>query len=171
MKEKVFTWLYRTFTFFVPGGLVLWNCLIEKLIDQEVSYFTKIGFVGVFTLVLFIIIGVFFLGKHYRKKIQKLQNFINDNMKNILLATTEEAKAELTANLQALSTKLKQTQSTQEIFHNLCLLAPFVIAWIVFGMVENGILSMRGTLSIITLSMAGGLGFNFITQYVKNKKV
>ena len=64
MKEQIFTWLYRVFTFFVPGGIVLWTCLIEKLIDQEVSYFTKIGFVGIFVIVIMIIIAVLFLGKH-----------------------------------------------------------------------------------------------------------
>lgn len=171
MKEQIFTWLYRVFTFFVPGGIMLWTCLIEKLIDQEVSYFTKIGFVGIFVIVIMIIIAVFFLGKHYRKRLQKLQNFINERMKDIMLATTEEAKNELTQTLQVLNYNLKKTQARQEIFHNICFLAPFVIAWIVMGMVENGILSMRGTLAVVTISMATGLGFNFISQYIKTKKV
>jgi len=171
LKEKVFTWLYRIFTFFVPGGVVLYTCLIEKLIDQEVSYFTKIGFVGIFVLVLMIIIAVFFLGKYFKKRLQGFQNDINTAMKNIMLTADETEKAQLTQNLQTLDTKLRRTQMQQDIFHNLCFIAPFVIAWIVLGLVENGLLSIRGTLSVITISMAVGLGFNFIALYVKNKKV
>lgn len=171
MKEQIFTWLYRVFTFFVPGGIVLWTCLIEKLIDQEVSYFTKIGFVGIFVIVIMIIIAVFFLGKYYKKRLQTLQNFTNERMREIMLATDEQTKNELTQTLQTLDFQIKRTQARQDIFHNVCFIAPFVIAWIVMGMVENGILSMRGTLAVVTISMATGLGFNFISQYIKTKKV
>lgn len=169
MKEQIFTWCYRIFTFFVPGGVVLWSFLIEKLIDQEVSYFTKIGVGGITILAIIIITAVFFLGKHFRKKIIKINEDINTNMKDIMLCTNEEQKALLTAELQSNSDKLKRVQARQEIFHNICFITPFLLAWLIVSLIETQAIELRGTLAFVTMSMAVGFGFNGLAQYVRSR--
>ena len=76
MKEKVTKWLYRIFTYLVPGGIALYTFLIEKLISKDISITAKLGISGIFVLIIVVLIAVYFLGKHFRKRITKLTDEI-----------------------------------------------------------------------------------------------
>ena len=76
MKEKIFTWLYRIFTFLVPSGIAIYTFLLEKLLDNNVSVMGKVGVGGVFILIVIAIIAVFFFGKFLKKKISKITDQI-----------------------------------------------------------------------------------------------
>lgn len=156
-KQSIFTWLYRTFTYFVPGGVALWSFFIEKMIDKEVSTFDKIGISGIVVLAIMIIIAVFFYGKHLRKKITDITN-------QCIECTDNTKKAELVA-------QKKKYEARQEMFHNACFIAPFIIAWLLVSMIEKGVVSLRGTLMIVSTSMCVGLGFNGVAQGMKSKGI
>lgn len=154
--ENIVQLFYRIFTFLVPGGIVLWNLLIEKLIDSNVSVVAKIGCAGIFALIVIILIGIHFLKKHFTRTISK----INDK---ILLCTDETKKKELIQ-------KRRKVEKWQEIFNNACFLAPFVIAYFLVIMIENAMISLRGTLLIIVLSMGAGFGFNVFLRNLIAKR-
>ena len=56
MKEKIITWVYRTFSYIIPGGIALYTFLIDKLLDSNVSVTAKIGVSGIFCLVIILLI-------------------------------------------------------------------------------------------------------------------
>lgn len=151
-KEKIFIWLYRVFSFFVPGGIALYTFLIEKLLDNSVSITTKLGISGLFVLVLMVVIAIFFLGKFFKKKISEL----NDK---ILISTDLAEKEKLIA-------KRKKYDARQEIFHNCCFIAPFLIGYFLMILAEKKCIEIRGTLFFVSLSMAIGLGFNGVSQWL-----
>lgn len=155
IKYNIFIWLYRTFCYFVPGGLALWLFLIENLIDKEVSTFQKISCSGIFILILIVCIAVYFYGKHFDKTIQKITN-------EILECLDDSKKTELIS-------KKRKIEAKQDIFKNACFIAPFIIMWLLCCVIEKGIISLRGTLMTISISMASGLGFNSIAQAIKCK--
>lgn len=152
MKEKIFKWLYRTFEFFVPCGIALYTFLIEKLIDKDISITTKLGVSGVFVLVLMFIIAIFFMGKHFRVKQRKLE-------KDALKELDNEKKAKIIE-------KMNKNEAKQEIFHNACFFAPFLIMYFLVILIEKSMIEMRGTLFFVVLSMAIGFGFNGVSQYL-----
>ena len=156
-KTKIFTWLYRVFTYIVPGGYALWAFLIEKLIDKEVTVMSKLGLTGICVLVIMIIIAIFFYGRHLKKQIAKVTD-------ECIMCVDQTKKVELVD-------KKKKFEAKQELFRNICFLAPFIIAWIVLCVVEKGIVSLRGTMLGVCLSMSTGLGFNGIAQWIKSKGV
>ena len=155
MKEKIFTWFYRTFTFIVPGGYALYIYFLDTLLNKEVTFFQKIGVGGVFTLILMVVIAVHFYGKHFQKAINNVTNQILE-----CLDTTKKAK---------LIEKKRGLEAKQELFKNACFIAPFIIMWFVCTLIEKEIVSLRGTLFLITVSMAVGFGFSGIAQYLHKK--
>lgn len=155
-KQKVFVWLYRTFTYFVPGGIAIWQFLIETLVDKEVTVTQKLGVGGIFTIALMAIIAVYFYGRHFKKKITELNN-------EILVCLDEDKKKELVLLKQKIESK-------QEMFHNACFIAPFIAFWLLLVCVENGVMSLRGTMLFVCISMAVGMGFNGVAQWMKGKK-
>lgn len=155
-KSTIFKWLYRSFEYFVPAGIALWQFLISSLVNKEITVMQKIGVSGLFVVIIMVIIGVYFYGKHFKTAITKVTN-------EILECLDDAKKTELIA-------KKKKLEAQQEIFRNICFLAPFAIAWLLCSMIENGVVSLRGTMLFITLSMATGLGFNGFAQYFKNKQ-
>lgn len=157
VREKVFTWLYRTFTYIVPGGALLWTFVIEKLIDKNVTVMTKIGVSGVFVLGVMVIIGAYFFNRHLKKKIEDLTN-------KCIECTDNEEKAVLVG-------KKKKAEVKLDLFHNVCFVTPFVLIWLVLCFVESGVVSLRGTMLVICSSMATGLGLNTISGFLKTKGV
>lgn len=155
IKQKIFIWLYRTFCYFVPCGLTLWSFLIENLLNKEVTIMSKMGVSGIFVLAIIGIIGIFFYGKHLRATISKTTN-------EILECLDDSKKAELIA-------KKKKYEARQEIFHNACFVAPFVLIWLLCVLIESKVISLRGTFMTISLSMLSGLGFNCVAQALKQK--
>ena len=156
MKEKIFTWLYRTFTFLVPGGIALYSFLLEKLIDKDVSIMAKIGVSGIFALVIMVVIAVFFYGKYLRKKISKVTD-------KIIVCMNNDEKIKLIA-------KKAKFQAKQEIFHNLCFIAPFVLVWLLMMLIEKEAVELRGIMFYVVISMAIGFGFDCVLQYVNTHK-
>lgn len=152
MKEKVFLWLYRVFSFIVPAGIALYTFVIDKLLDKKIGVVAKIGIGGIFALVVMFIIAIFFFGKFLKKKIAKH----NDQ---ILLSTNFDEKQKFIA-------KRKKVEAIQEIFHNIIFVTPFLICYILMVLVEKGVADLRGTFMFVTISMAIGLGFNGIKQYI-----
>lgn len=155
IKQKIFTWLYRIFCYMVPCGLTLWTFLIENLLNKKVTIMSKLGVSGIFVLAIIGIIGIFFYGKHLRNSISKTTN-------EILECLDDVKKAELIA-------KKKKYEARQEIFHNACFVAPFVLIWLLCALIESKVISLRGTFMTISLSMLGGLGFNCVAQSLKRK--
>lgn len=155
-KEKIFLWLYRTFSFLVPCGIALYTFLIDKLMDKEITVMTKIGISGIFILIIMFLIAVFFFGKFLKKKIAKY----NDQ---ILICTDNLKKEELIL-------KRKKIEAVQEMFHNIIFVAPFLICYILMVLVEKGAANLRGTFMFITISMAVGLGFNGLKQWVYTRE-
>ena len=153
--NKIFTWLFRIFTYIVPSGVVLWEFLISKLISNEVSFTQKIGLSGIMTITVIGLIAVFFLGKFIRKKIQNITN-------DCIECCDNNKKMELVL-------KKKKWELIQDRFHNICFIAPFIIVWAVLTMVENGVVSLRGTFLEIIISMAVGFGFNEIARWFSSK--
>lgn len=154
-SENVLLILYRTMTYLVPSGLLLWNLVIDKLINKEVSIWTKIGCGGLFLIIALLLVGVIYLGRHFRKTIEQ----INDKL---LDCTDPEKKEELLA-------KKKKVKKWQETYRNACLLAPFIIALVLVNLIETGIITLRGTLTFIVLSMSAGFGFNITAQSLISK--
>ena len=157
VKEKVFTWLYRTFTYIVPSGIMLWSFVIEKLFKKDVSLMAKLGVSGTFVLVVMVIIGAFFYNKRLVKKITDITNQCIECVDN-------EEKSKLVEKKKKLEMKL-------DIFHNLCFIVPFIVVWAILCFVENGVVSLRGTMLVICSSMAVGFGFNVIAGLLKAKGV
>lgn len=153
MKEKIITWVYRTFSYIIPGGIALYTFLIDKLLDKNVSVTAKIGVGGIFCLVIMILIAIYFYGRHLRKKLNSITN-------ELLECIDNEKKAELVL-------KKKKIEGIQEIFHNAIFLAPFVALYFIILFVEKTSISMRGTLFYIMISMATGFGFNCFLQWIK----
>lgn len=154
-SKNVMLILYRVFTYLVPSGLVLWNLVIDKLISKDVSIATKLGCGGIFVIIALLLVGVIYLGRHFRKTIEQ----INDKL---LDCTDLEKKQELLE-------KKKKVRKWQETYRNACLLAPFVIALVLVNLIEGGIITLRGTLTFIVLSMSAGFGFNITAQSLISK--
>lgn len=154
-KYKIFLWLYRVFTYLVPSGGALYFFLIDTLINKELTWFDKLSAGAVFVLAVMAVIAIFFYGKHLRKIVSKLTD-------QIIMETDETKKAELI-------TKKLKAESKQEIFHNACFVAPFVILWIVVVLIEKKIISLRGFLMVVAISMCSGLGFDCIAVKIKQK--
>lgn len=154
-KLTLFTWLYRVFCYLVPGGFALWTFLIDTLINEQASAWDKVSCSAIFVLAIMIIIAVFFYGKHLKKK-------INDITNQCIECIDSTQKAELVA-------KKKKWEAKQEMFRNACFVAPFIIAWFVVAMIEKQVVSLRGTLMVVSISMCTGLGFNGIAQWIKCK--
>ena len=163
MKEKtnwkitLFTWCYRVFSYLVPGGYMLWAFLIETLINNKASVFDKVSCSGLFVLAIIVIIAIFFYDRHLKKKKDEITN-------QCIECIDIEKKKELVA-------KKRKIEAKQELFRNACFIAPFIIAWFVVSLVEKQVVSLRGTLMVVSISMATGLGFNGIAQWLKMREV
>lgn len=155
-KLTLFTWLYRVFCHIVPGGYALYAFLIDTLINEQTSVWDKVSCSAIFIVALMVIIAVFFYGRHLKKK-------INDITNQCIECVDNTQKAELVA-------KKKKWEAKQEIFRNACFVAPFVIAWFIVAMIEKQVVSLRGTLMIVSISMCVGLGFNGVAQWIKTKR-
>ncbi len=163
MKEKtnwkitLFTCCHRTFSYLVPGGYVLWAFLIETLINHKASVWDKVSCSGLFVMAIIGIIAIFFYGRHLKKQKDDITN-------QCIECTDNEKKKELIAIK-------KKIEAKQELFRNACFIAPFIIAWFVMALVEKKVVSLRGTLMIVSISMASGLGFNGLSQWLKMREV
>lgn len=154
-KYSIFIWLYRTFCYFVPAGYALWDFLIKNLIDNDITITQKLGISGIFTIVIIFLIAVFFYGRHLKKQISKYTD--------LCIECTDDAKKKEYVALK------HKAESKQEMFRNLCFIAPFILGWLLMACVEKGVVSIRGMLMAVSLSMATGFGFNGIAQWIKNK--
>lgn len=148
--NTIFVWAYRTCTYIFPAGIVLWDFLIAKLLDNNVTITQKLGLGGIVGAVVVVIIAGFLLGRYMRKKIKDLTN-------ECIECIDDTKKKELVQ-------KKKQWESRQEIFHNVCVLIPFIVVWVLLIVVEKGVVSLRGTFCGIVVSMSAGLGLNVVAE-------
>ncbi len=160
MKEKnwkltLFTWLYRVFCYLVPSGYALYAFLINTLISEQTSIWDKVRCSAIFVVAIIVIIAIFFYGRHLKKKINDITNQCIECIDNSL-------KADLVA-------MKKKWEAKQEMFRNACFVAPFIIAWFIVSMIEKQVVSLRGMLMIVSISMCAGLGFNGVAQWIKAK--
>ena len=154
-KQKIFIWLYRIFCYLVPCGYALWDMLIKNLINDEITITQKLGISGIFALIVIVVVAIFFFGKFLNKRKEKYTDLCIE-------CTDDTKKKEYVA-------KKRKVESVQELFKNICFIAPFIIAWLVMSAVEKDIISIRGMLMAVSISMATGFGFNGIAQWIKNK--
>lgn len=145
-KDSILKWIYRVFCYIVPSGIALWTMLIDNMVNPNTSVWSKISGAGIFALVVIVLIAVFFFGRYLKKKQQAIVD-------EIIVCTDDAKKQELIA-------KKKKVEKAQDIFANVCFIAPFVVLWIVCGAIETGVVSLRGTLMAISISMLIGLGVN-----------
>lgn len=148
---------YRVFTYLFPAGLLMWNLVIEKLVSNDVSIGAKLGCSGLFLLIVMALIAVIMVGRHFKKSIEKINEKLLD-------CTDAEKKEELKEKKQTL-------KKWQSIYRNICLVTPFIIGLILVNLIEKGVVSFRGTLMVIVISLCIGFGFNTIAQNLiaKNK--
>jgi hypothetical protein len=155
-KKSIFTWLYRIFCYFIPCGIALWVFLIDNLLNKEIGIMTKMGMSGLLVLAIIFLISIYFYKKYLKTSITKLTNDILEcldvNKKKTLIA------------------KKRKFEARQEIFNNVCFVAPFVLIWLLCSLIETKVISLRGTFMLFSISMAIGLGFNCIAQSVKIKQ-
>lgn len=148
---------YRIFTYLFPSGLMLWCLVVDKLLSNEVSLMAKIGCGGIFFIVALLVVAVVMLGRHFKNTIEDLNDKLID-------CVDMDKKKELLE-------KKKKVRKWQEIYRNACIVAPFVAILLLVNLLESGIVTFRGMLTAVTLSMCVGFGFNVIAQnlIVKNK--
>lgn len=156
IKKSIFTWLYRSFCYFVPCGIALWTFLIDNLLNKEIGIMTKMGMSGLLILAVIFLISIYFYKKHLKISITKVTN-------EILECLDAKKKKELIA-------KKRKYEAKQEIFNNVCFVAPFVLIWLLCSLIETKVISLRGTFMLFSISMAIGLGFNCIAQSIKIKQ-
>lgn len=161
MKQKnwkitLFTWVSRTFLYLVPCGYTLWTFLIETLISEEATMWDKLSCSSIVVVCLIGVIAIFFFGKFLNKKITDYTNLCIECVDN-------NKKRELVL-------KKKKWEARQEIFRNACFVAPFIIGWFIISLIEKKVVSLRGTLMVISISMSTGFGFNSLTQWLKTKE-
>ena len=155
-KYKLFLWLYRTFTFILPAGYVLYSFLISKLIDNDITITAKIGISGIFTLILILCLAIFFVGRFCKTRLEELNIAIRDeidNNKKIFLIKAE-----------------RKIKFIQEIFRNSCFVVIFIIMWATTSMIEVQALSLRGDLLLIVCSLIVGFCCNVFAQLFKMKR-
>lgn len=169
MKEKIFIWLSRTFSLFVPCGISLYIFVIEKLLDNEVSFIAKLGAGGIFVLAVLFIVAVIFYGKHLNRKLEnrvKAKNIINDEL---IITQNTERKNELIAQRILADVKIAKAEASKSRFKNLCVLVPFILMFLMFYYAEQFAMSMYGILGAICISMAIGFGFNEVVNWLRVK--
>lgn len=169
MKEKIFVWLSRTFSLFVPCGIALYIFVIEKLINNEVSFMAKLGAGGIFGLALLFIVAVIFYGKHLNKRLEnrvKAKNVINDEL---IITQNADRKSELIAQRILADVKIAKAEASKSRFKNLCVLVPFILMFLMFYYAEQFAMSMYGILGAICISMAVGFGFNEVVNWLRVK--
>lgn len=168
-KYNILRWLHITFCYIIPALFVLYTYVIAKLIDGDISITKRIGVAGMFALALVLIIGLVLYSKHFKKAIDKLQTTNDQLTDKILLETNEDKKSEYLSLKAKTRDKINKLSSRQELFGNLCFISPFAIFWLVCILIEKGVVSLRGTLLVLTISMVIGFIFNVFSQIVKNK--
>lgn len=155
VSQNVLLICYRVFTYIFPSGLVLWCLVIDKLMSNNVSFSAKIGCAGLFALAVMVLVAVIMLGRYFKNTIEDLNDKLID-------CVDAEKKQELVE-------EKKKVRKWQEIYRNACLFAPFVILLIVVTMLEHGIVTFRGMMTLIVLSMGTGFGFNITAQNLISK--
>ena len=147
---------YRFYTFIVPIGIVLWSLVIDKLLDKDVSVMAKWGCAGTFALIVIALLGVHFIKKTFKKKIEKINE-------KLLTCTDDDKKKELV-------NKREKIRKWQELFGNACLIAPFVVAYVLVCLIEKAMISVRGGLLAMLISFAIGFVFNYLFRSSLIKK-
>ena len=153
--ENIMLLCYRVFTYIFPSGILLYDLVVAKLVDNEVSVATKLGCGGLFLLGVMILVAVIMLGRYFKKTIDG----INDKL---LDCTDAEQKEKLVQ-------QKKKVRKWHEIYKNACLVAPFVIGLVLVNLMEHGLMTFRGTLMIIVCCLCAGFGFNTFAQNLISK--
>ena len=84
--ENILILCYRVFTYIFPSGILLYDLVIAKLVDNEVSVATKLGCGGLFLLGVMILVAVIMLGRYFKKKIDEhIKDETINNKSNIEL--------------------------------------------------------------------------------------
>lgn len=154
-KYNILVWCYRIFCYLVPCGYALWDFLIKNLIEKDITIMQKLGLSGIFIGVIMFLIAVFFYGRHLKKQ--------KDKYTDLCIECTDETKK------KEYIAKKHKIESKQDLFRNICFIAPFVLMWLLMSSIERGVVSLRGTFMCISISMAVGFGFNGLAQWVKNR--
>lgn len=154
--ETLLLWVYRTLSYFLPGGIMLWTFVIENMLSEEVSWTSKLGASGIFILVVMIILCIFFVNKEFTKREQKYEKL---SIKEIDLQKREEYIK-----------KWKVVEKNHEIFKNILMLAVLLTLTLLISLLETKLLSLRGTMITICTSFAGGTGINVIYKNMKLAK-
>lgn len=146
-EQNTLRLLYGIFTYVFPIGFVLWSLVIDKLLDKDVSIMAKWGCTGTFALIVIALVGVVLVKKTFKKKLDKF----NDKL---LVCIDDDEKKELVK-------KREVTRKWQELFNNACLIVPFVIGYVLVCLIEKAMISVRGGLLAILISLAVGFVFNY----------
>lgn len=147
--------LFRAFTYIIPLAIFIWCFVIENAMSKEIGIWTKIGCGGIVVLIIVLLFLVHFVKKSFNKKISKLAD-------KILMCTDETHKLELIKQKRKL-------EGRQELFGNICLIVPFIVVLMLVNMIETQLISLRGILFAVVISMIIGLVFNIFLQQEKVK--
>lgn len=155
-EQNILRLFYRLFTFVVPMGFVLWTLVIDKLLDKDVSIMAKWGCAGTFALIVLALVGVYLTKRAFKKHIEK----VNDKL---LVCTDDDKKKKLVE-------KKNIIKKREALFRNICLIAPFIIAYVITSLIEKSMISVRGGILAIIISLMIGLVFNYFYRSSVVKK-
>ena len=138
------------FTYGGTAGVIIYN-----YVSPSNSAAFKISFTGIVLVIAMIFYMKANFEKHYREK--------HDNLlQQLAEATDPEIKTKISEKINAHKIK-------NNIYQRLMLLLPFIVLFIVSWFGQLTLLSLRGTVGLILISLSAGSVMNVIKKPIKEK--
>lgn len=145
------------FSLIIPNCIALYFFVIEKLIDTQITIADKITSCSIFVIIILIIVALIFFNKLLNSKYKKYEKLAIMELNNDIKKTYIK--------------KMQTYDSIKNIYHNILSISPFLIIWLLVVLIERKIISLRGILAIISISMVIGLIFNIMYNIKEIKKL
>lgn len=165
-QQKIFNIL----TYYVTGGVLIFNVIITKIFSEP-TIWDKVKF-GMYLLLIAIVIYVILsINKKLNNKLSNVKDKISKAQSDAIIQENGTNVNQFKMQLKALIIKENEIKSKLNIFHNFCLVMPFIILLILVIKIESGVLELRGTLWLIVSCISGGFIYNIWTQILNAKKL
>ena len=166
--QKILYVLSVMFTYFGTFGIAIYSFVIENLVKEQ-SAFAKIGIGGITCLAILFVALVFIINRHINRTLEhdaeRQQTIIKEMLTTTDADTIENYRKEL-IDLENYAVKVKCIRA---IFKNAILVFVFVLATLIFYLVEKATITMRGIFFGMTLSLITGFVFNIAYQNLTRK--
>lgn len=154
--QYLFKWLYRTLSYFIPAGILLYTFVIENLMNKEITWYAKLGVSGIFVLVILIFVCIFIINNLFIKRAKYYEEM---SIKEIDL----EKRAEYIK-------KWNSVEKYHTLFKQCLILVVFICLTLLISLLETKLLALRGTMITICISFGVGTGFNFVYKDIEQKQ-